>query len=141
MTTKTGTDVIAALIQGLVEIDEEYDRVAKPLDARRKKQREVLRDAMIEAGVIESIDEASGYRALLKHQQKDTYVAEKLVPLLPRPELVNDVIQTIVDAKAVQDLVDAGIITRSQLEREGALIREPKTRPFIKLEPLKGARP
>jgi hypothetical protein len=135
------TDVIAALIQGLVEIDEEYERIAKPLKARRDKQREVLRDTMIEAGIIESIDEVSGYKALLKHQQKDTYVAEKLLPLLARPEIVDIVIQTVVDPKAVQDLVDGGVITRREMQRAGALIREPKTRPFVKLEPLKGVRP
>ena len=141
MTTKTGTDVIAALIQGLVDIDEEYERVAKPLVPRRDAQRAMLRDAMVEAQVIESIDEVSGYKALLKHQQKDTYDAEKLLALLPRPELADDIMQTVVDAKAVQDLVDSGILTRPQMERAGALIRAAKTRPFIKLEALKGSRP
>ena len=136
----TGTDVIAVLIRNLVEIDEEYERVAKPLEDRRKKQREMLRDAMIEAEKIEAIDETSGYKALLTHQQSDRYVAEKLVPLL-RTEMIDEVIQTVVDAKAVQRLVDGGLLTRAQLTREGALIREPKTRPFIKLVPLKGARP
>ena len=140
MTTETGTDVIQALIQGLVDIDEEYERVVKPLEAKRKKQREVLRDAMIEAEKLEAIDEVSGYKAVLKHQQKDVYVAEKLLPLL-RPEMADDVMVTSVDAKAVQDLVDGGLLTRPQMEREGALLREAKTRPFIKLVPLTGKRP
>lgn len=142
MTTEetTGTDVIATLIQNLVAIDEEYERVAKPLEERRKRQREILRDAMIEADTIEVIDEVSGYKALLTHQQADRYIAEKLVPLL-RTEMIDEVIQTVVDNKAVQALVDGGVLTRAQLTREGALIREPKTRPFIKLVPLKGARP
>ena len=141
MTTEaTGTDVIAVLIRNLVEIDEEYERVAKPIDDRRKRQRETLRDAMIEANTIEAIDETSGYKALLTHQQSDRYIAEKLVPLL-RTEMIDEVIQTVVDPKAVQRLVDGGLLTRAQLTREGALIREPKTRPFIKLVPLKGARP
>ena len=142
MTTKetTGTDVIAVLIRNLVGIDEQYERVAKPLEERRKRQRETLRDAMIEAQTIEAIDEVSGYKALLTHQQADRYVAEKLVPLL-RPEMIDEIIQTVVNAKAVQALVDGGMLTRRQLEREGALIREPKTRPFIKLVPLKGGRP
>ena len=141
MTTETGTDVIQALIQGLVEIDEEYEQIVKPLEAKRKKQREVLRDAMIEAEKLEAIDEVSGYKAVLKHQQRDIYVAEKLLPLLPRPEMADDVMVTSVDAKAVQELVDAGLLTRPQMEREGALLREAKTRPFIKLVPLKGVRP
>lgn len=137
----TGTDVIAVLIHNLLDIDAEYERVAKPLEERRKKQREMLRDAMIEAQTIEVIDEASGYKALLTHQQADRYIAEKLLPLLPRPEMADDIFQTVVDHRAVQALVDGGVLTRAQLIREGALIREPKTRPFIKLVPLKGARP
>lgn len=141
MTTETGTDVIQALIQGLVDIDEEYERVAKPLTGRREKQREMLRDAMIEAQQVMVIDEVSGYKAILKHQQRDVYVAEKLLPLLPRPEMADDVMVTSVDAKAVQNLVDGGLLTRSEMERTGALLREAKTRPFIKLEPLKGVRP
>ena len=142
MTTEaTGTDVIAVLIRNLVEIDEEYERVAKPLEDQRKRQREILRDAMIEANTIDVTDEVSGYKALLTHQQADRYVPEKLLPLLPRPEMADDIFQTVVDHKAVQALVDGGMLTRAQLTREGALIREPKTRPFIKLVPLKGARP
>ncbi|KKL58639.1 hypothetical protein LCGC14_2223370 [marine sediment metagenome] len=140
MTTETGTDVIQTLIQGLVDIDEEYERVVKPLEAKRKKQREMLRDAMIEAEKLEAIDEVSGYKAVLKHQQRDVYVAEKLLPLL-RPEMADDVMVTSVDANAVQELVDAGILTRPQMERTGALLREAKTRPFIKLIPLTGKRP
>ena len=141
MTTQTGTDVIQALIQGLVDIDEEYERVAKPLAGRREKQREMLRDAMVEAQQVMVIDEVSGYKAILKHQQRDVYIAEKLLPLLPRPEMADDVMVTSVDAKAVQNLVDGGHITRAQMEREGALLREAKTRPFIRLEPIKGTRP
>ncbi|KKL09335.1 hypothetical protein LCGC14_2178300 [marine sediment metagenome] len=141
MTTETGTNVIQALIQGLVEIDEEYERVVKPLEEKRKKQREKLRDVMIEAEKLEAIDEVSGYKAVLVHQQRDIYVAEKLLPLLPRPEMADDVMVTSVDAKAVQELVDGGLLTRPQMEREGALLREAKTRPFIKLVPLKGVRP
>lgn len=141
MTTETGTNVIEALIQRLVEINEEYDRVAKPIDAQRKKQREMLRDAMIEAGTLEVIDETTGYKAVLTHQQRDVYVAEKLLALLPRPELADDVMVTSVDAKAVQDLVDGGMLTRAQLQREGALLRSPKTAPFVRLVPLTGKRP
>jgi len=132
--------VIETLIHGLLDIEAEYEFVAKPLEDRRRRQREMLRDAMIEADIIEAVDEASGYKALLTHQQADRYVAEKLVPLL-RPEMIDEVIQTVVDPNAVQALVDGGILTRTQLIREGALIREPKTRPFIKLVPLKGGRP
>ncbi len=140
MTTSTGTDVIQALIQGLVDIDEEYERVVKPLEAKRKKQREVLRDAMIEAEKLEAIDEVSGYKAVLTHTERDVYVAEKLLPLL-KPSMAHNVMVTSVDAAAVKELVDAGIITRTEMQREGALLREAKTRPFIKLIPLTGKRP
>ncbi len=134
------TDVIAALIQGLVDYAPEVER-AKEIIKTNDSKRAALRDTMIEAGIIESIDEVSGHKVLLKHQQRDVYVAEKLLPLLPRPEMANDVMVTSVDAKAVQELVDGGMLTRREMERAGALIREPKTRPFIKLEPLKASRP
>lgn len=137
---QTPTDVIASLIQGLVARADDVDR-AKDIIKGNDDARAMLRDAMIEAGVIESIDETSGYKALLSHTEKDVYVAEKLLPLLPRRELADEIMVTSVDPKAVQNLIDGGILTRPQLQREGALVREPKTRPFIKLQPLKGARP
>ncbi len=135
----TGTDVIQALIQGIVDSGAAVD-AAKAVIKRNDDARKMLRDAMIEAEKLEAIDEVSGYKAVLKHQQRDVYVAEKLLPLL-RPEMADDVMVTSVDAKAVQDLVDAGMLTRSQMEREGALLREAKTRPFVKLIPLTGKRP
>ncbi len=135
------TDVIVSLIQGLLDIEAEWERVGKPLDDRRKRQREMLRDAMLEGETIEAIDEISGHKALLVHQEADRYIPEKLLRLLPRPELANDIFQTVVDNKAVQALVDSGLLTRSQLIREGALVREPKTKPFVKLVPLIGVRP
>jgi hypothetical protein len=133
------TDVIQALIQGLVDSGAAVD-AAKAVIKRHDDARKMLRDAMIEAEQLEAIDEVSGYKAVLKHQQRDVYVAEKLLPLL-RPEMADDVMVTSVDANAVQDLVDGGIITRPQMEREGALLREAKTRPFIKLVAIKGVRP
>ncbi len=135
----TGTDVIQALIQGIVDSGAAVD-AAKAVIKRNDDARKMLRDAMIEAEQLEAIDEVSGYKAVLKHQQGDVYVAEKLLPLL-RPEMADDVMVTSVDGKAVQELVDAGLITRAQMEREGALLREAKTRPFIKLVPLTGKRP
>jgi len=140
-TATTGTNVIEALIQRLVTLDEEYDEIAKPIEAARKAQRDILRDTMIEAQIIEHVDETTGYRALLTAQQRDEYVPEKLLPLLPRPELADTIFQTIVDPKAIQDLVDGGMLTRRQLEQAGALLRGPKTKPYVKLIPLKGARP
>ena len=139
MTTETGTDVIAALIQGLADSGAAV-QAARDVIKRNDEARALLRDAMIESQQVMVIDEVSGYKAILKHQQKDVYVAEKLLPLL-RPEMADDVMVTSVDAKAVQTLVDGGHITRPQMERAGALLREGKTRPFIRLEPLTGHRP
>lgn len=140
MDTPTGgTDVIAALIRGLVDSAAAVD-AARAVIKRNDDARAQLRDTMIEARLKETVDEDSGYKAVLKQNERDVYVAEKLVPLL-RPEEINDVIQTIVDGKEVQKLVDAGVVTRVQLIREGALVREASTRPFILLVQLKGARP
>ncbi len=134
------TDVIQALIQGIVDSGAAVD-AAKAVIKRNDDARKMLRDAMIEAEKLEAIDEVSGYKAVLVHRQSDVYVAEKLLPLLPRPEMADDVMATVVDDLAVQELVDAGLLTRAQMEREGALLREAMTRPFIKLIPLTGKRP
>lgn len=133
------TDVIAALIQGLVDDAEVVDQAKQTIKVNDGK-RAMLRDAMIDAHILESIDEVSGYKAVLSAQEKDVYIAEKLVPLL-RPEDVDKVIQTVVDNKAVEAIVDGGGFSRAFLLREGALVRAPKTRPFIKLVALTGARP
>ena len=71
MTTKTGTDVIAALIRGLAEIGEEYARVAKPIEiepwemagkrARVRVLRSLFNDCMAKVGVpTPSVDTETG---------------------------------------------------------------------------------
>ena len=138
--TTAGTDVIPTLIGEIVSLDEEIARVSKPLTERREQARKLLKDAMTEADTREAVDEVSGYKAVIRDTHTDTYVAEKLLPLLPRPELADEVIDTVVNAAKVKELVDAGILTRSRLEQEGALIRKVRARQLL-LEPLKGARP
>ncbi len=135
-----GRDVLAELIRGLAT-DAPAVEGANEIIAINKRKREMLRDAMLEAGVKVAIDEVSGYKAFLSQNQTDTYDAKKLLALLPRPELADDIMQTVVDAKAVQELVDSGVLNRSELVREGALVRTPKTRPFVRLEPIPGVRP
>ena len=134
------TDIIATLIQEVVALSEESERLCKPLQGRLEKARSLLKDALTEAGTLEAIDETSGYRALLKETHSDQWIAEKLVPLLGRPELVDECIVTVVDAAAVKRLIDDGTLTRSRLEQEGALIRTLRARALY-LEPLKGGRP
>ena len=134
------TDIIATLIQEVAALQEELERSCKPLQTRLEKARSLLKDALTEAGLLEAIDETSGYRAFIKETHSDQWIAEKLVPLLGRPELVDECIVTVVDAAAVKRLIDAGVLTRSRLEQEGALIRTLRARALY-LEPLKGGRP
>ena len=82
MTTPDGR---AELIRLIVYLDQEISQVSKPLTQRREEARKLLKDAMTEADVSESIDEESGYRALIRQTASDEYVADKLLPLL-RPE-------------------------------------------------------
>ncbi len=134
------TDVIAALIRGLAgnidAVKQARDIIKGNDDARAH-----LRDALIEAGVKDAVDEESGYKVILDQLMHDVYIAEKLLPILGREELIDKVYYRVVDGKEVEALIEAGVVTRTQLVREGALVREPKTRPFIKLIPLKGGRP
>lgn len=139
--TTTGTDVLSALIRDIAALDEEIARVAKPLTDRRDKARQLLKDAMTDADVIEHIDEVSGYKALIKQSMSDVYVPEKLLPLLS-PEDQEKVVDNVVtiNASEVKVLVDAGVLTRSRMEQSGALVRKLRARSLY-LEPVKGARP
>ena len=134
------TDIIPVLIQECASLTEESERLCKPLQARLEKARSLLKDALTEAGLLEAIDETSGYRALIKDSHSDHWVAEKLVPLLGRPELVDECIITVVDPAAVKRLIDDGTLTRSRLEQEGALVRTLRARALY-LEPIRGGRP
>lgn len=134
------TDVLAALIRGLAD-NADAVKQARDIIKGNDEARAQLRDAMIEAGVKDAVDETSGYKAILDQKMHDVYVAEKLLPILGRPELIDAVYYRVVDKEKVEELVEAGVVTRTQLIREGALVRESATRPFIKLIPLKGGRP
>lgn len=133
-------DVIPALIRGLVD-NLDAVKQARAIVKANDEAREILRDALIEAGLKDAVDEDSGYKVILDQNFRDGYVAEKLLPILGRPELIDAVYIRVVDNEKVEELVEAGVITRAQLARDGALIREPATRPFIKLIQLKGGRP
>lgn len=139
--TTTGTDVIPTLIREIVSLDEEIGRVSKPLTKRRDEARKMLKDAMTEAKIAEVIDEVSGYRALIRQTTSEAYVPEKLLPLLSK-EQADKVIDTTVyvNADAMKELIDAGELTRSRLQQEGALVRKLRARQLI-IEALKGARP
>ena len=134
-------DILSALIRDIVSLDAEIARVAKPLTDRRDKARQLLKDAMTDADVIDHIDEISGYRALIKQTMSDVYVPEKLLPLLRREDQER-VVDNVVTIKAdeVKALVEAGVITRTRMEQAGALVRTLRAR-VLTLEPIKGARP
>ena len=132
------SDVIGGLIGEIASLQEESARVCKPLQDRLEKTRQLLKDAMVEADTIESIDEVSGYRALIRQTYSDDWVAEKLLPLLRLGD-AERVIDTKVYIKAdeMKALINAGVVTRSRLEQEGALVRRLRARQLI-IEPLRG---
>ena len=134
-------DILSALIRDIVSLDAEIARVAKPLTDRRDKARQLLKDAMTDADVIDHIDAISGYRALIKQTMSDVYVPEKLLPLL-HLEDQERVVDNVVTIKAdeVKALVEAGVITRTRMKQAGALVRTLRAR-VLSIEPLKGAKP
>ncbi len=139
--TTTGSHVVPILIREIVSLDEEIGRVSKPLTKRRDEARKLLKDAMTEANMAEAIDEESGYRALIRHTTSEAYVPEKLLPLLSKEQGEKVIDTTVyVNADAMKELINAGELTRSRLEQEGALVRKLRARQLI-IEPLKGARP
>jgi len=140
-TDTTGRAVIPSLINRLAEIDDELDRLGvNRLLAERENTRKRLKDTMTDAGLIEALDEASGYRAVIKDTHTDTWPnLKKLVEALPRAEMADEVLETVVNAKAIEKLVTGGLLTRSRLEQSGALVRVLRSRALY-VEPMRADR-
>lgn len=129
--------IIPRLIRGLVEIEDELEsRGANALLARKEKLRDLLKDAMAQADVLEAVDEKSGFRALIKLSFTDTYPdLTVLAEALPRPEMIDEATELVVKAAVIKGWVSGGLVTWSGLQASGALVRKLRSRSLF-LEPL-----
>ena len=131
---------IAALIQRHAEIDDELERRgANDLLRERDHVRDLLKDAMVRADTIEAIDEVSGCCATIKPTFSDTFPdISALMDALPRAEMIQECLDTVVKREVVAGWIREGLVSRSKLIASGALVPVLRSRPlYVSLVPRK----
>ncbi len=125
-----GTDVGAALLDEYLELKEELG----PLEKRLGEVRDRLRDVVTEHGHF--VDEARCVAVHVEPRFRKEYDAERLTAAFPRLAVC---IKPSVDVAQLEACVTAGMVTETELEREGVLTRSLHSRALI-VKPL-GQRP
>ena len=126
-----GTDVAAALLDEYLELKEKLG----PLEKRLVEVRDRLRDLATEQGHF--VDEVRGVAVHVEPRFRTDYDAERLLADFPR---LAGCVKPAVDASQLEACVRAGMVTETELEREGVLIRTLHSRALI-VKPLGGRRP
>ncbi len=125
-----GIDVGAALLNEYLELKEELG----PLEKRMGDVRDRLRDLVTEHGHF--VDEVRGVSVRVEARFRKEYDAERLTAAFPR---LAGCIKPAVDVAQLEACLRAGMVTESELEREGVLTRTLHSRALI-VKPL-GQRP
>ena len=137
---QAGTDVLAVLIRRHAEIDDELERRgANALIEEREAIRARIKDGMAQIDRIEYVDETSGYRALITPTFTDVYDKDKLIPMLPRLEMADEALETVVNVPVIKEWERGGILNRTAMQQAGALLRKLRSR-ALHVEPIKGDR-
>lgn len=128
--TEAGSvDVLATLITRYAEIDDELEsRGANALLKERDALRDRIKDCMADVDTLTYFDEVSGYEALITPAFSDTWDKEKLIPALPRREMVDEALETVVNLEKMKEWTRDGSVTRLAMERAGALVRKLRSR-------------
>ncbi len=121
-----GTDVGAALLDEYLELKEELG----PLEKRMGEVRDRLRDVLTEHGHF--VDEVRGVAVHVEPRFRKEYDAERLTAAFPR---LAGCIKSAVDVAQLEACVTAGMVTETELEREGVLTRSLHSRALI-VKPL-----
>ncbi len=125
-----GTDGGAALLDEYLELKGELG----PLEKRLTEVRDRLRDLVTEHGHF--VDEVRGVAVHVEPRFRKEYDAERLTAAFPRLAVC---IKPSVDVAQLEACVTAGMVTETELEREGVLTRSLHSRALI-VKPL-GQRP
>ncbi len=125
-----GTDVGAALLDEYLELKGELG----PLEKRLGEVRDQLRDVVTEHGHF--VDEVRGVAVHVETRFRKEYDAERLTAAFPR---LAGCVKSAVDTRQLEACVTAGMVTETELEREGVLTRTLHSRALI-VKPL-GQRP
>ena len=126
-----GTDVGAALLDEYLELKEELG----PLEKRLGEVRDRLRDLVTEHGHF--VDEVRGVAVHVEPRFRKEYDAERLVAVFPR---LAGCVKSAVDTGQLEACVRAGMITETELEREGVLTRSLHSRALV-VKPIGGRHP
>ncbi len=131
MERPAGTDVGAALLDEYLELKEKLS----PLEKRLAEVRDRLRDLVTEHGHF--VDEAHGVAVHVEPRFRKEYDAERLTAGFPR---LAECVKPAVNTSQLEACVRAGMITETELEREGVLTRCLHSRALV-VKPIGGRRP
>ncbi len=122
-----GTDVAAALLDEYLELKEKLD----PLEKRLGEVRDRLRDLVTVQGHL--VDEVRGVAVHVEPRFRNEYDAERLLTAFPR---LAGCVKPAVDVGQLEVCLRAGMVTETELEREGVLTKALHSRALI-VKPLR----
>ncbi len=117
-----GRDAAAALLDEYLELKEELG----PLEKRLGEVRDRLRDLVTEHGNF--VDEVRGVAVHIEPRLRKEYDAARLTAAFPR---LAGCVEPAVDVAQLEACLRAGMVTETELEREGVLTRSLHSRALI----------
>ena len=116
------TDDTATLLDEYLKLKEELG----PLEKRLVGVRDRLRDFVTEHGHF--VDEANGVMVKVEPRFRKEYDAERLLAEFPR---LSGCVKRAVDGRQLEACLGAGMVTETELERHGVLIRALHSRALV----------
>ncbi len=115
-------DVAATLLDEYLKLKEELN----PLEKRLVGVRDRLRDFVTEHGHF--VDEAHGVIVKVEPRFRKEYDAERLLAEFPR---LSGCVKRAVDGRQLEACLGAGMVTETELERHGVLVRALHSRALV----------
>lgn len=123
-------DVAGTLLDEYLTLKEELN----PLEKRLAAVRDRLRDFVTEHGHF--VDEAHGVMVKIEPRFRKEYDAERLLAEFPR---LSGCVKRAVDTRQLEACLGAGMVTETELERHGVLVRALYSRALV-VKPVGGLR-
>ncbi len=115
-------DVAATLLDEYLRLKEELN----PLEKRLVRVRDCLRDFVTEHGHF--VDEIHGVMVKVEPRFRKEYDAERLLAEFPR---LSGCVKRAVDGRQLEACLGAGMVTETELERRGVLVRALHSRALV----------
>ena len=115
-------DVAATLLDEYLRLKEELN----PLEKRLVGVRDRLRDFVTEHGHF--VDEDHGVIVRVEPRFRKEYDAERLLAAFPR---LSGCVERAVDGRQLEACLGAGMVTETELERHGVLVRALHSRALV----------